>query len=87
MAEQLCTGTTTTGKAVPRGAWGQPRAVGGTAASPVPRDFPEAADTGDIREHSSNLQTRQPLLHCRGWQENLGVGCLSPQASPFPTKG
>lgn len=38
------------------------------------------------REHSSNLQTLQPLLHCRGWQENLGVGCLSCQASPFPTK-
>lgn len=50
MGKQLCIGTTITGKAVPRGAQGQPRAVGGTAASPKVQtgDFPEAAGTGDI---------------------------------------
>lgn len=62
MAEQLCTGTTTTGKAVPRGAWGQPKAVGGMAASAAQTgDFPEAADTGDIIRGENWLRAQQPF--------------------------
>lgn len=36
------------------------------------------------REHRSNLQTLRPLPHSRGWQENLGVGCLPPASIPLP---
>lgn len=83
MAEQPCTGTASTGKAVPRGAWGQPRAVGGTAAQTGA--FPEAADTGDIirganDEHSSHLQSLQPLLP----GGKFGSGMSPPPSIPLP---